>query len=103
MLNETGIIVTLEAARVNCGYNLIQAAERLGIHRDTLWKYEQDSTNVPRTFMLKVETVYGYPIDNIFFGIKSDFFRIKQDADKSKEGEGNGNETCINQASGKDF
>lgn len=68
--------LTLEAARVNCGYNLTEAAEKLGVHRDTLWKYEQDSTNVPRTFMLKVSEVYGIPNDYIFFGVKSDFFRI---------------------------
>lgn len=71
------IMLTLEAARVNCGLTLAQAAEKFGIHRDTLWKYEQDSTRVPRTFMLKASEVYGIPIDNIFFGVKSEFFRIK--------------------------
>jgi transcriptional regulator with XRE-family HTH domain len=71
------IMLTLEAARVNCGFTLAQAAEKLGIHRDTLWKYEQDSTRVPRTFMLKASEVYGVPINNIFFGVKSDFFRTR--------------------------
>lgn len=71
------ILLTLEAARVNCGYNIAQAAEILGVHRDTLWKYEQDSTRVPRTFMLKAQEVYGVPLKFIFFGIKSDFFRTK--------------------------
>lgn len=72
------IMLTLEAARVNCGLTLQQAAEKFGVHRDTLWKYEQDSTRVPRTFMLKAAEVYGVPIDNIFFGVKSEFFRIKK-------------------------
>jgi hypothetical protein len=71
-------MVTLEAARVNCGYNLIEAAELFGIHRDTLWRYEQDSTRVPRTFMLKAQSVYGLPQKVIFFGMKSEFFRIKR-------------------------
>lgn len=71
------IMLTLEAARVNCGLTLAQAAEKFGIHRDTLWNYEQDSTRVPRTFMLKASEVYGIPIDNIFFGVKTEFFRIK--------------------------
>lgn len=72
------IVLTLEAARVNCGLTLEQAAKKLGIHRDTLWKYEQDSTRVSRTFMLKASEIYGIPIDNIFFGVKSEFFRIKE-------------------------
>lgn len=77
-MEETAtILITLEAARVNSGYTLVEAAELLGIHRDTLWNYEQDSTRVPRTFMLQAKEVYGLPIKHIFFGIKSDFFRTK--------------------------
>ncbi|QYR20835.1 helix-turn-helix transcriptional regulator [Paenibacillus sp. sptzw28] len=78
MENGENVLLTLEAARINNGYNLVQAAELFGIHRDTLWKYEQDSTRVPRTFMVKVQEVYGLPTKNIFFGIKSEFFRIKR-------------------------
>ncbi|OAS17489.1 transcriptional regulator [Paenibacillus oryzisoli] len=73
-------MVTLEAARVNCGYSLVEAADLFGIHRDTLWKYEQDSTRVSRTFMIKVQEVYGFKQNQIFFGVKSDFFRIKRNA-----------------------
>jgi len=69
---------TLEAARVNCGYTLAEAAEKFGIHKDTLWNYERDSTNVPRTFMLKTGEIYGIQGKHIFFGIKSEFFRIKE-------------------------
>lgn len=74
MENEE-ILFTLEAARVNCGLNLRDAAKLLGIHKDTLWKYEQDSTRVPRTFMLKAQEVYGLHLKYIFFGVKSDFYR----------------------------
>lgn len=77
-MKEDEIMITLEAARINCDLTLTEAAEKFSIHRDTLWKYEQDSTRVPRTFMIQAEDVYKIPIRYIFFGRKSDFFRIKQ-------------------------
>ncbi|WP_262481728.1 helix-turn-helix domain-containing protein [Bacillus sp. CH30_1T] len=67
--------ITLKAARVNSNLNLVEAAEKFGINKDTLWKYERDSTNVPRTFFIQIEGVYGIPVDNIFFGNVSEFFR----------------------------
>lgn len=67
--------ITLRAARVNRGLTQSEAASEFGIHRDTLWKYELDSSNVPRRFMLQVEKVYGIPLDYIFFGKESEFFR----------------------------
>lgn len=69
------IKLTLRAARVNAGLKLIDAARLFGINKDTLSKYEKDSTNVPRTFFVKIETIYNIPIENIFFGIQSEFFR----------------------------
>ncbi|WP_286892930.1 helix-turn-helix transcriptional regulator [Thermobacillus sp.] len=73
------ILITLEAARVNTGLTIAEAAPLFGIHRDTLWKYEQDSTNVPRTFMIRAEEVYGIPAKHLFFGKKSDFHRIRKE------------------------
>lgn len=67
--------ITLRAARVNAGYTLNEASEVFGINKDTLSKYEQDSTNVPRTFFVKIEEVYKIPVENIFFGNQSEFFR----------------------------
>jgi transcriptional regulator with XRE-family HTH domain len=67
--------ITLKAARVNSNLNLLEAAKKFGINKDTLWKYEKDSTNVPRTFLIQIESVYGIPLDNIFFGDVSEFFR----------------------------
>lgn len=69
------IKVTLKAARVNAGYKLVDAAKEFGINKDTLSKYEKDSTNVPRTFFVNIEKIYGIPVENIFFGKESDFFR----------------------------
>ncbi|MBO0961489.1 helix-turn-helix transcriptional regulator [Neobacillus sp. MM2021_6] len=67
--------ITLRAARVNAGLKLTDAAALLGINKDTLSKYEKDSTNVPRTFLINVEKLYQIPLDNIFFGPQSEFFR----------------------------
>jgi len=67
--------ITLRAARVNAGLTLIEAAKLFGINKDTLSKYEKDSSNVPRKFFIKIEEVYGIPVDNIFFGKESEFFR----------------------------
>lgn len=67
--------ITLKAARVNSGLTLIEAAKRFGINKDTLSKYEQDSTNVPRTFFVKIEDIYMISVENIFFGKQSEFFR----------------------------
>ena len=67
--------ITLRAARVNRGLTQTEAASKFGIRRDTLHNYETDSSNVPRKFVVKVEEVYGIPVDYIFFGKESDFFR----------------------------
>lgn len=67
--------ITLRAARVNRGLTQTEAASKFGIHRDTLYHYEADSSNVPRKFVMKVEEVYGIPVDYIFFGKESEFFR----------------------------
>lgn len=67
--------ITLRAARVNAGLTLIESAKLFGINKDTLSKYERDSSNVPRKFFIKIEEVYGVPVDNIFFGRESEFFR----------------------------
>ena len=60
--------ITLKACRVNAGMTLKQASSHFGIHYETLSNYENDSTNVPRTFIIKLEEVYGIPTDNIYFG-----------------------------------
>lgn len=67
------IKITLRAARINIGMTQDDAAAQFGIHQATLAKYEQDSTNVPRPFYIKIEDVYGIPVENIFFGKLKDF------------------------------
>lgn len=70
--------ITLRAARVNAGLKLVDAAKELGINKDTLSKYEKDSTNIPRSIFIKIEQIYKIPVDNIFFGVESEFFRMRR-------------------------
>lgn len=77
--------LTLRAARVNAGLTLVEASKLFGINKDTLSKYERDSTNIPRSIFIKIEEIYGVPIENIFFGTESEFFRNCNSAWKGKE------------------
>jgi transcriptional regulator with XRE-family HTH domain len=58
---------------VNAGMTLKQASAHFGIHYETLSNYENDSTNVPRTFIINLESVYGIPTENIYFGKQEDY------------------------------
>lgn len=72
--------ITLRAARVNLGLTLKEAAKKFGIHHETLSNYENDSTNIPRTFFINIENVYGIPIEFIYFGNRTDFiFKMRND------------------------
>lgn len=76
--------ITLKAARMNIGKTLKEAAAEFGIHYETLSNYESDSTNVPRTFFIKLESVYGIPTENLYFGRQCDY----QEALKNSLGRG---------------
>lgn len=68
-------LMTLEAARVNVGYKIKEAAPLLGVDRNTLSKYERDSTKVQQDFVQKVEILYKINRNDIFFGNRYEFFR----------------------------
>jgi transcriptional regulator with XRE-family HTH domain len=72
------IQITLKSARINLGLTLKESAKLLDIHFTTLGKYENDSTDVPRSFILKIEKVYGIPSEFIFFGKQVDFINGKR-------------------------
>lgn len=71
--------ITLKAARMNIGKTLKDAAGEFGIHYETLSNYETDSTNVPRTFFIQIQSVYGIPTDNIYFGKQADYVAALKD------------------------
>ena len=72
--------ITLKAARMNIGKTLKEAAAEFGIHYETLSNYESDSTNVPRTFFIKLESVYGIPTENLYFGRQCDYQESLKDS-----------------------
>jgi transcriptional regulator with XRE-family HTH domain len=71
--------ITLKAARVNIGMTLKEAAALFEINRETLSNYESDSTNVPRTFFIRIESVYGIPVEYIYFGNQQNYQAAMRD------------------------
>ena len=61
--------ISLRAARVNAGLTLLDAAEKLGVGKDRLIKWENNPGLVNAIYQAKIQEVYGLPIDCIFFGI----------------------------------
>lgn len=59
--------ITLEAARVNAHLNQKEAAQQLGITPQTLASYERGSTLPDIAMGKKIEALYGFPLDLIFF------------------------------------
>ena len=70
--------MTLRAARVNLGLTRKEAAKLFDIHHETLTRYEFDSTNVPRSFFNQLESVYGVPIENLYFGVENEYIETRK-------------------------
>jgi transcriptional regulator with XRE-family HTH domain len=66
-------LITLRAARVNCGLTLKDVSSKVGKSEATIAKYENDSTSIPRDLMEALCALYGAPKEIIFFGRESDF------------------------------
>lgn len=60
--------ISLKAARVNAELSQKEAAELLGISKATLQNYEAGNTTPDILMSRKIEEVYKFPIDYIFFG-----------------------------------
>ena len=85
--------ITLEAARVNAGFNQQEAGNLFGVHYQTIAKWEADNTRMPYEMIEKIPLIYGIPKDNIFFGIKNEFIRLKREQLKKIRREGESNAT----------
>lgn len=68
-------LITLEAARVNAGLTQAEAAIKIGVHPQTLAKWEKDSSRIPYTKVCKIEATYHVPKGVIFFGKAFEFTR----------------------------
>lgn len=60
--------ISLKAARVNADLSQQEAAKKLGISKATLQNYEAGNTVPDILLSHKIEEVYNFPIDYIFFG-----------------------------------
>lgn len=60
--------ISLKAARVNANLSQQEAAKKLGISKATLQNYESGQTVPDILISRKIEEVYDFPIDYIFFG-----------------------------------
>lgn len=68
-------LITLEAARVNAGLTQAEAAIKIGVHPQTLAKWEKDSSRIPYAKVCKIENTYHIPKGLIFFGKTFEFTR----------------------------
>ena len=59
--------ISLAAARVNAGYTQAEAAKKLGITASTLQNYEMGQTVPKWDMVLKIEQLYQFPADFLFF------------------------------------
>jgi len=76
-MNMTAPKITLEAARINAGLTLKQAAELIGVSVSTLHNWEKDSSSVKVSQVNKIEEVYKFPSEYIFFGSKLELNSIR--------------------------
>lgn len=73
--------ITLAAARVNAGLSQESAAEKLNISKETLSNYERGKSTPTWDMVRKIESVYNFSSDFIFFG---DELRLKRNNEQQK-------------------
>ena len=77
------IEITLRAARMNAGLTRTEAAKYFNIHHITLANYESDSSNIPRSFFINIENVYGISTEFIYFGKEDEhYFNLRSKLNK---------------------
>ncbi|MDY4338150.1 helix-turn-helix transcriptional regulator [Streptococcus sp. 21WXBC0057M1] len=62
--------MTLRALRINYSLSAKEVADKLGIHQQTLLKYEHDSSKIPMDLLDKLARLYNVEKDFIFLGKK---------------------------------
>ncbi|OJG78154.1 hypothetical protein RV10_GL001642 [Enterococcus pallens] len=45
-----------------------EVAQELGVTKETVMRWEKDSSDMPARFMFDFAAIYKYPLDEIFFG-----------------------------------
>lgn len=78
-MQKTMFKITLRAARVNKGLPREKVSQHTGKSVDTIKKYEEDSSDIPRDLLLELLELYEVPDEHIFFGkesVKTGFNRV---------------------------
>ncbi|RSU08808.1 transcriptional regulator [Vagococcus entomophilus] len=74
--------MSLRAARINAGFTLKEASREVGIHHETLAKYEKDSGNIPINLLNELSILYQIQLDYIFLGKRYDLIRTIRNKSK---------------------
>lgn len=69
--------MTLRALRVNYSLSAKAVAKEIGIHQQTLLKYENDSSRIPINLLQKLADFYDVDKNLIFLGKKYELNRNK--------------------------
>lgn len=69
------MLISLKASRINAGLTSKEAADMVGIHQQTLLKYEKDSSKIPIDLLNKLSAIYQIKSDDIFLGKEYDLIR----------------------------
>ena len=77
--------ISLKAARVNANMTILEAAEKLGIGKDSLINWEKEPWNISALYQRKISEVYGLPIDMINFFPTNIEFNSINDSNDQKE------------------
>lgn len=64
--------MTLKAARVNAGLSQIEAANKIGVTRETLGNWERGKSYPNALNIKQIEVIYSVKYDNIIFLPKND-------------------------------
>ena len=64
-LEKKRVTLSLKAARVNCELTLREAADKLGVHVDTLGNYESKRTTPKYDIIVKMCHLYGVNLDDL--------------------------------------
>ncbi|MBO0447913.1 helix-turn-helix transcriptional regulator [Enterococcus sp. MJM12] len=61
-------MMTLGALRKRMQMTQQQVAEQVGVTRETIMRWEKDSSDMPAKYMFVFSNLYRYPVNGIFFG-----------------------------------
>ncbi|MDT2500287.1 helix-turn-helix transcriptional regulator [Enterococcus avium] len=71
--------ISLEAARVLVGLSQREAAEKFGVHPQTVASWENDSSKVKQKYVQMIPEIYLVNPTDIFFGTKNEFTRYYEE------------------------